>query len=145
MNDILALYRQLNQHGIRFYCWDMDDVKAATVELGGRYGVFVDFDHIHSAAEELVTIAHEGGHCMTGATHKVSSPYDLIMQHENRAWKWAIQNLISKEALDTAVADGYTEVWELSDYFGVTEDFMRKVICLYTKGNLAEELYFDSN
>ena len=40
------------------------------------------------------------------------------------------------------MADGYTEVWELAELFGVTEQFMRKAICLYVHGNVAEELYF---
>ena len=142
MDKVLSLYRQLNQSGVRFYCWDMGDERAATVELQGRYGIFVDFDNIHSQAEELVTVAHEGGHCMTGATHKVSSPYDLIEQHEKKAWKWAVCHLISRKELDAAVADGYTDLWSLAEYFGVTESFMRKVVCLYTNGNLADELYF---
>lgn len=140
--DILSLYRQLNEQGIRFYCWDLEQERAVTVELGGQYGVFMDHDNIHTGAEEKVTVAHEGGHCMTGATHRVSSPYDLIERHENKAWKWAVTNLISEDELDSAIADGYTEIWSLADYFGVTEEFIRKVVCLYTYGNVATELYF---
>ena len=63
----------------------MEDTKAVTIELNGQYGVFVDFDNISSTAEELVTIAHEAGHCMTGATHKICSPYDLIERHETES------------------------------------------------------------
>ena len=40
------------------------------------------------------------------------------------------------------MAAGHTEIWDLADHFGVTEGFMRKVICYYTYGNLATELYF---
>ncbi len=29
-----------------------------------------------------------------------------------------------------------------ADRFGVTEDFIRKAVCLYVHGNLATELYF---
>ena len=63
-------------------------------------------------------------------------------KHENRADKWAIQRLIPLPELDAARADGHTELWELAEYFGVTEDFMRKAVCWYTHGNLATELYF---
>ena len=31
---------------------------------------------------------------------------------------------------------------KIAEYFGVTEDFMRKAVCWYTYGNLATELYF---
>ena len=46
------------------------------------------------------------------------------------------------EELDDAVASGCTEIWELADYFQVSEDFIRKAVCWYTHGNLAQELYF---
>lgn len=131
MDKILALYQTLSREGIRFYCWDMEDTKAVTIEMNGQYGIFVDFDNISSAAEELVTIAHEAGHCMTGATHKLCSPYDLIERHERKAWKWAILHTINREELQTALDNGYTELWSLAEYFGVTEDFMRKAVCLY--------------
>ena len=142
MGKILSLYNELNSAGVKFYHWDLKDGKAATVELGGRYGVFMDFSNIHNSSEELVAVAHEGGHISTGATHKVNSAYDLIAKHEYKADKWAIKALIPVEELDVAVAEGHTGLWDLADYFGVTEDFMRKAVCWYTYGNLATELYF---
>ena len=45
-------------------------------------------------------------------------------------------------ALDEAVAEGHTELWDLADYFGVDEAFLKKAVCLYVHGNLATELYF---
>lgn len=140
--NVLALYDQLNQAGARFYHWRMDGDQASTIEIKGNYAVFMDFDHIDTAAEELVLVAHEGGHILTGATHKVSSPYDLVEKHEYKADKWAVQRLISEEELDDAVAEGHTEMWDLAEHFGVTEDFMRKAVCWYTHGNLATDLYF---
>ena len=46
------------------------------------------------------------------------------------------------EELDNAIAEGCTEVWELADRFGVTEEFIRKTVCYYVHGNMAAELYF---
>ena len=63
-------------------------------------------------------------------------------KHENRADKWAVNKLIPVDELDQAVEDGHTELWDLADHFGVTEEFMRKAVCWYTYGNLATELYF---
>ena len=142
VDKILSLYNQLNAAGVRFYHWNMEEDAAAVVELDGQYGVFMDFTHIQSAAEELVAVAHEGGHIATGATHALNSPYDLVEKHEHKANKWAIERLITAAELDDAVAAGNTELWQLADHFGVTEDFMRKAVCWYTHGNLACELYF---
>ena len=143
LNKIISLYHELNDAGVRFYHWNMDDdLQAATIEQDGKYGVFMDFDNIHTEAEELVVVAHEGGHISTGSTHKVNSPYDLVEKHEHKANKWAVQQLVPEEALDEAVAAGNTELWQLAEYFGVTEEFMRMAVCWYVHGNLASELYF---
>ena len=141
MANILSLYDKLNEMGVRFYHWSIGEEQATTIEIGESYGVFLDFGSIHSTAEELVLVAHEGGHICTGTTHTVYSPYDLIERHENRADRWAIQHLIPKDMLEAAVASGFTQPWELAEYFGVTEDFIRKAVCYYENGNLAADLY----
>ncbi len=142
MDRLLALYQKLSQSGTKFYMWDLKEDKAVTLEVGGAYGIFMDFDNIASSCEEAAVVAHEGGHASTGATHKVCSPFDLVGKHEYKAWKWAVQNYITVEDLDEAVAEGHTELWDLAEHFGTTEDFMRKVVCWYTYGNLSTELYF---
>ena len=63
-------------------------------------------------------------------------------KHENRADKWAIQTLIPRDALDSAVAGGCTDLWSLAEHFSVTEELMRKAVCWYTYGNLNADLYF---
>lgn len=142
MDRLLALYQKLRTTGTRFYLWNLKKDKAVTLEVNGAYGIFMDFDNIASSAEEAVVVAHEGGHASTGATHKVCSPFDLVEKHEYKAWKWAVQNYISEDDLDDAVANGYIDICSLAEYFSVTEDFMRKAVCWYTYGNLATELYF---
>ena len=142
MDRLLSFYQKVNSAGVRFYLWPMNGEKATTIEISGKYGIFMDFDSIESSKEEAVVVAHEAGHACTGATHKVSSPFDLVEKHEYKAWKWAAQNYIAVDELDDAVASGHTELWDLAEYFGVTEDFMRKAVCWYTYGNLATDLYF---
>lgn len=142
MNKLLSMYDHLVKQGVYLFTWDLGDKKATTLEMGGDYAIFVDFDNIETLREETVVVYHEAGHIMTGATHKVSSPYDLVEKHEVKAWKYAVTHLISAEELDRAVADGHTELDDLADHFGVTADFMRKAVCYYTYGNLATDLYF---
>ena len=131
MDRLLGVYQELAEQGVSLFTWDIGEEKAATLEMGGRYAVFMDFDNIPTRAEELVVIAHEGGHCSTGATHRVSSPYDLVEKHEYKAWKWAIQRLIPEEELDAAVESGLAEAWELAEHFQVTEPFLRRAVAYY--------------
>jgi len=141
MNKLLSLYNKLSDLGIRFYTWDLDSYKAATIEIDNKYGIFVDLSNIQTSAEEIVVIAHEGGHAVTGSTHKLYSPYELIEKHENTADKWAIEHTITADELDDAIAQGCDEYWQLAERFGVTEDFVRKAVCWYTYGNLAADQF----
>lgn len=95
-----------------------------------------------SKADELCKGLHEVGHCDKGAFYNEYAICDIRQKQENKADKRAIELRLSADDLDEAVADGYTDIWSLSERFGVTEDFMRKAICLYTYGNVAAELYF---
>lgn len=89
MDKLLTLYQALQAEGVSLFTWHLDGEKAATIERGGQYAIFMDFDSIASRAEELVVLAHEGGHAATGATHALYSPFDLIAKHEYRAYAWA--------------------------------------------------------
>ena len=92
--------------------------------------------------QERVHLIHELGHCVTGSFYNRYAAIDSRQRHENRADKWAVKKLIPVEALDDAIAEGCTEVWELAERFGVTEEFVRKAVCYHVHGNLAAELYF---
>lgn len=121
--------------------------KAVTICLNDHHskGVFVDYGRIDTTAEEAVTLLHEGGHCATGATHAITSSADLIEKHEYKAEKWAIQNAVSREELDAARDAGCQEIYELAEYFNLTEAFMRKVVCWYDHGNLNVDIYYPQN
>lgn len=92
--------------------------------------------------QERVHLCHELGHCITGSFYNIHAAVDCRRKHENKADKWAVQTLIPVEELDNAIAEGCTEVWELAERFGVTEEFIRKTVCYYVHGNMAAELYF---
>ena len=92
--------------------------------------------------QERVHLIHELGHCVTGSFYSIHTAIDCRQRHENKADKWAVKKLIPISDLDDAIARGCTEIWELADWFCVTEDFIRKALCYYVHGNLATELYF---
>ena len=148
MENLDKLYQWLSDEGVflfdRQLPFSREGTKSTTVKLNGHntWGIFLDKGRIETEAEENTVLLHESGHYSTGTTHEVCSPWDLVEKHEHKAWKWAIRRSISKDQLDEAVAAGYSELWELADFFGVTEDFMRKAVCLYVHGNLNSELYF---
>lgn len=143
MTNLLELYEFAENHNIDVDWVPLTASKSLSMPFpDGSYGIAVDPWKMDTLEIETVLLSHELGHCMTGSFYNKYATCDVRRKHENRADKWAIQNLISEEELDDAVAQGCTELWELAEHFGVTEDFMRKAVCWYTYGNLATELYF---
>lgn len=114
----------------------------SVMDDNGRCYIGIDESVMDGDALERVHMGHELGHCETGSFYSIYTAVDCRQRHENRADKWAIKKLIPVADLDDAVADGCTEIWDLAERFGVTEDFVRKVVCYYVHGNVAAELYF---
>lgn len=108
----------------------------------GNCYIGIDESVMDGDALELVHMGHELGHCLTGSFYNRYTRFDVRQRHENRADKWAIRQIVPVSDLDEAVADGCCEIWELAELFGVTEQFMKKAVCLYVHGNVATELYF---
>lgn len=148
MRELTDIYRWFENEGVfvfdRQLPFSNEQSKAVTIRMSDNRatGVFIDRSRMDTSAEEAATLLHEGGHCATGTTHSVISPFDLVAKHEYKADKWAVQSAVSKKELDTARRAGYREIYELADFFGLTESFMRKVVCWYDHGNLDVEFYY---
>ena len=143
MYQVPALYDLAQQQNIEVIRYPMSENGSMSLMLeDGRCFIGIDESVLDGGAQERVHMGHELGHCLTGSFYNRYTKYDIRQRHENRADKWAIRELIPVEALDEAVADGCCELWELAERFGVTEDFIKKAICLYVHGNVATELYF---
>lgn len=142
MKTLTSLYRCAERKGIQVLDFPLPQSASMSIDNGDRCYIGIDRTQIQTQADERTRLAHEIGHCITGSFYSRHTAVDCRQRHENRADKWAIRRLISAADLDAAVANGYTELWQLADLFGVTEDLMKKAVCYYTHGNLATELYF---
>lgn len=142
MKTLTSLYRCAERKGIQVLDFQLPQSATMSIEDGDLCYIGIDRTQIQTQADERTRLAHELGHCVTGSFYSRYTAVDCRQRHENRADKWAIRRLISAADLDAAVANGYTELWDLADFFGVTEDFIKKAVCYYTHGNLATELYF---
>jgi len=75
-------------------------------------------------------LAEELGHHFTSAGYRIARTYLRyrdrleISRTEYRALKWAAQMLIPLDKLVWAFDRGIVEVWELAEYFDVTEDMV---------------------
>ncbi|MBR6513505.1 MAG: ImmA/IrrE family metallo-endopeptidase [Clostridia bacterium] len=98
--------------------------KSVSFEDGSEKYIIMDEGDM-TEAQRKVHLAHEIGHCMTGAFYRPYSPLETRSRCEYRANMWMIEHILPKQSLEAAFVQGITEVWELAEYFGVTEDIIR--------------------
>lgn len=134
---LLELYNYASNLGIRVDAFPLGKTEALSLQdSDGACFIALDPFRLQSSADEKTKLGHEVGHCVTGAFHGVDCPWEIRARLENRAEKWEIETLIDPEALDRAVAEGHTELWDLAELFGVTEPLMEKAIRWYREGRL---------
>ncbi len=141
--EIQNLYDFARQQNIGVFSYPLPETGSLSLMTeGGQCCIGMDDSIRDGDVQERVHLGHELGHCVTGSFYNIHAAVDCRQRHENRADKWAVQALIPVADLDSAIAEGCTEVWELAERFGVTEEFIRKTVCYYVHGNMAAELYF---
>ncbi len=126
------LYRFAEKKGIEVYCAELPlTVSASVMSMSGNCYIGIDPFQIETEAEERVHLAHEIGHCERGAFYNPYSELDIRARHELRADRWAIKNLVPFADFTEALTNGITELWELAEYFTVTEEFIIKAVEYY--------------
>ena len=108
-----------------------DHTESLSAPVGDRFVVAIDPTKIRSEADEKLKVAHEIGHCVTGSFYSPGEDYFLRQRYENRADRWAMKKLLPEEELKKAVAAGYSEPWQLAEYFGVPEPFIRRFFAVF--------------
>lgn len=105
-----------------------------TIRDGDWYAIFLDFGKIQSTRALKGVCIHEIGHAATGALHKVNSPYETVERSEYRANRWSAEQYLTEQDFRDAFTDGYTELWQLSEYFDLPESDVFKAYCYWTEG-----------
>ena len=131
------IYQEAEADGISVHFLHME----AQPSLSVPGHMAIDIEKLPTTAEESTAAVHEIGHINTGSFYNIYSPFNNRRKCENRADRNAIQRYINKDELLCLLKRGITQPWELAEYFGFTEDFIKKAICLYIHGNLAVEYY----
>lgn len=143
MKELSELYQIAESNSILVDHFKMGKREALSImDTDGKCYIAIDPQKIKGECDERSKMAHELGHCMTGSFYNQYAAVDSRQRHENQADKWAVKQLVSESALDEAVANGNTEIWQLAELFGISIPLMQKAVCLYTYGNVATELYF---
>lgn len=129
--NLINLYELADENGIEIHHFPTRQV----ISMSCEGNIAINCDKVETTVQEKEILAHELGHCITGAFYYGHSPYELKAQKEYKANKWAVHTLIPYGDLVDALINGITERWSLAEYFGVTEK-MIDMACKYYEDRL---------
>ena len=132
MFELSDFYNHCREHDIGVIPFAGCPSPGATIRDGSDYAIFLDFTKISSARLLRGVCVHELGHAATGALHKVSSPFETVERSEYRAQRWAAEHYLTEADFRDAFAAGYTEPWELAEYFDLPEEDIKTAYAYWT-------------
>ncbi|MCM1508398.1 MAG: ImmA/IrrE family metallo-endopeptidase [Ruminococcus flavefaciens] len=125
------LYQFADSNGIEvIHTYLPQNHSVSAMTQSGHCYIGIDPFRLKNAAEEKVHLAHEIGHCETGAFYNPYSELDIREKSEYTANRWAVKKLIPKNELIKLLKQGY-EKWDIAEYFDVTEDFVKIAMYMY--------------
>lgn len=130
------LYEIAEKSGTEIICCDLPRTcSVSAMSCTGVCYIGMDPFQIETTAQERVHLAHELGHCETGSFYNAYSALDIREKQELRADRWAVARLVPARELEYALSLGLAEVWELAEYFNVTEEFILRAVEIYRAKN----------
>jgi hypothetical protein len=135
-DKLTYLYDDAQQNGIYIIYCPLGDMPSIIAETGNRVGIGLNYNVILSTIEELYRLAHEVGHYHSGTYYKFTSSLQIRGQMEYRADAWMVNFLIPLADLRQAIDEGYSEVWELAEYFNVPESVVLRAAEIYRNKGL---------
>ena len=131
--QIKKLYELAEENNIKVEGFPLKETQAVTIQIGDKNFVAIDTSVLCSPSQEKVCLAHELGHCQTGAFYNEYSALDERSRHEKKAERWAIERLVPLKALQEVIKNGCDDLQLLCDHFGVPSEFMCKALIHYQK------------
>lgn len=130
MNGLLKI---ANDEDIKIDFFPMKEIKVVSL----TNAIALNPKKVETNRELKVILAHELGHHKRNAFYKISSTLETRERQEEKATRWAVDTLLPAEEIKKAFKKGYTEVWQLAEYFDVTEAFVNEAVRIHRlKGHL---------
>ncbi len=133
MFELSDFYTYCKKNSVEVIPYNGAPAAGATIRDGDLYAIFLDFMKIRSTRQLRGTAMHELGHAATGALHKVSSQYEMVERSEYRASRWAAEHCLTEADFREAFSSGYTELWQLAEYFDLPEQDIKNALTYWTE------------
>lgn len=129
---LAEIYQYAADHNISIYDFPFKTILAMSVPDH----IAIDYRRISGERQEKDVLMHEVSHNETGTFYGLKSPLETRERQEYRARKWAWLRQVPIDELRQAVAAGYTEVWDLAEYFDVPEEQLLEAVAYYRENGM---------
>lgn len=133
MFELSDFYHYCQEHDVDVIPFPKAPSPGTTIRDGSNYAIFLDFQKIQSTRLLKGVCAHELGHVATGALHSVCSPFDIVERSEYRSCRWVAEHILTEDDFRSAFCLGYTELWQLSEFFDFPEEDIKKALSYWTE------------
>jgi Zn-dependent peptidase ImmA (M78 family) len=121
IKDIISI---LEEEGINLEWLNLKNFSGLYVRIDNQDIIIIN-DKLKTFKEIKAALIHELGHYFTGTVYFYNMDKYYIAKCEYKALKWESMFLMPKEEIKKAIKKGITEIWELSEYFDVSDDMVR--------------------
>lgn len=125
-----ALYELAAGRGVPVYAFPLSHVPSLSI-MDEQGQCVVGMAPDLRGREEKLCLAHELGHCITGAFYNRHSSGAVRGKSEYKADKWAFYHLLPPIAVQRAMEAGLTRPHELAEHFEVPEEFLLRALDYY--------------
>lgn len=113
-------------------------LKAVTIKANEKYAIFSDTDDLNTMSALASAEAHECGHVATGSVYSFEADECTLLRAEMKADRYAAHKFLPVRKIKKAIADGYTELWQMAELFGFDERFIQRTIDVYRREGLLD-------
>lgn len=139
------LLKEAEEEGLKVISWPFHG------KTKGLYydGVIAINKDLSTTAERTCILAEELGHYYTSCGNIIDTSDTDNRKQEVKARRWAVKRLVTLKRIIQAFEAGCRNMYELAEYIGVTEDFLRSAFATYNAmyGNFKKRgsyvIYFD--
>ncbi|MGI6562435.1 MAG: ImmA/IrrE family metallo-endopeptidase [Clostridia bacterium] len=134
---------------------EREGIEVVTLPLRGKIkGLYYDnaialSKNLSTTAEKACVLAEELGHHFTSCGNIIDTSVTANRKQEIKARRWAVKRLVTLKNIIKAFEAGCRNQYEMAEYIGVTEDFLKDAFATYNamygkckkRGNYI--IYFD--
>lgn len=113
----------INNSDILYFTTASDKLPAQSRRIEDDYAIFFNETFFDTESERYIALAHEKGHCDSGALYNIDTSLMTRRWCERRAWRWTILNQLPLDELMGAfeacrTSEGVS-IHDLADYLDI--------------------------